>query len=1419
VLTGSCERGRAIPFGPIEGVLEAVVARHGSLPPQQREELRRAVERAGAEYAGFLARLSPPLARLTGVEPQGAELPSEQGEGGLESFHQAVAEFLGELATLVGGLLVCTDDVQWADDASLRVLRRLAAHARSKPLLLVATVRPEELEGPAQIASEDLGLPATTVELAPLDEDASERLVAAYLGTRDVDAELVRWLRLRTSGSPLLLLEYVRAMLEAGLLSPRYEGWQVQLHELEDLELSDDALEFLAQRISRLEEEATAVLRTAAILGPRFDPELLAQVANVDQERLSWALAEGIQARLIVRASAGRYEFVHGRIREALVGQLESWEQCAFHARAAEALDHQSPRAVYDIARHYSLAGPDANAGRAYETNIEAGCLALGDYAYEEAYRFLIRAKEVLPHTARPTEVDLLEPLGEACMRTGRHAEARGHLAQSIELTKKSRRRVRLRTMLAQVHVWDNFHTSRAWEQVDRSLDELGHPFPRTGVGLLLSSLFLWVASLIVARFGWGYGTASGTKREEFRLVARLYKLAGHVAYWQLQPIKSILIVFRSMYAVHRLGLSRELVQMYTGYALIMSAVGKTRVSARYGRRAVELAEKLQDPSLVAYSSMNECLAQHVRGEPLEGGSNMQDCMTRFGRWLDTGEFVQGIADLSWNLQLRGYAREALGWVEYGMERERGPQGGTGTIFLPTRATACLAMLGQDGRAQSELETAQQIAAAAPEDHYRAGNLLSHQLFYYYETGQLDAAQYVIDRYRRLRLNPKFAPFHMRNYYVFQAYTALSKAAEAPKRENVRQQLRRALTELKMAARTGHPLLVGHLMLLRAAMHRLEGSSERAWNTLPTAEDYGYRYDNPWLLYEVAKERALMFEASGHEWAAQRCGSEAQDIAVKHGWHRRVKEIRSHFGLTSVEFGSTGTKAPTATRTQAGSVDLRRHHDALLAVSRVSLSVVEPDQQAKAVLQELQRVMGAERAFLFLFDEQGQDLHIAAGVGEAEPETASDYSSRVLAEVRHRREPVVVTGADDARELGSESAVAFNLRSVVAAPLVLRDRLMGVVYLDNRLARGVFTEEDLDVLVAMCGHIAIAIEGARTRQLEVQVQTEREKRRLAERVRVLTNRMVTPRDSAEIVDLALRNIAEFMHYDGAACHLWWDGQWTVVAQRGGASDGLAEMDPEGDPWLREVIGERVVRTRPLGPEEERRGECLYVPLVWDGVTTGLFLFEMDDASGYDQTAKEVALTFAGQAAVALHNVRLFSEVQRLAAIDELTNTYNRRSLFEKAEQEFERARRYERSLSLCIIDLDHFKEINDTYGHKVGDAVLAEVGDRIHRNVRDVDIVGRYGGEEFVIVAPETTLDDALEHVGPRLRSGIGRASVDTGAGPIEITVSIGVASLSADDSSLDALLERADAALYQAKRAGRNRVEAAPTGEHATGA
>lgn len=224
------------------------------------------------------------------------------------------------------------------------------------------------------------------------------------------------------------------------------------------------------------------------------------------------------------------------------------------------------------------------------------------------------------------------------------------------------------------------------------------------------------------------------------------------------------------------------------------------------------------------------------------------------------------------------------------------------------------------------------------------------------------------------------------------------------------------------------------------------------------------------------------------------------------------------------------------------------------------------------------------------------------------------------------------------------------------------------------------------------------------------------------------------------------------------------------------------------------------------PELASARSAMIAPMILDREVLGALSLTALLPSVFSELDLRLLTSFAATATAAIHNAILYSETQNLAATDPLTGQLNRRTFFELGQREIERFKRFGHTFSWIMFDVDLFKQINDKYGHPVGDQVLTGIVDRCCDVIRHVDVLGRYGGDEFIIMLPETDHERAND-IAERIRKSIGDSPVETDAGTVPVTISMGITEATPDTGDLGILLNKVDQALYRSKQAGRNTI------------
>jgi diguanylate cyclase (GGDEF)-like protein len=333
-------------------------------------------------------------------------------------------------------------------------------------------------------------------------------------------------------------------------------------------------------------------------------------------------------------------------------------------------------------------------------------------------------------------------------------------------------------------------------------------------------------------------------------------------------------------------------------------------------------------------------------------------------------------------------------------------------------------------------------------------------------------------------------------------------------------------------------------------------------------------------------------------------------------------------------------------------------------------------------------------------------------------------------------------------------------------------------------------------------------------------QAEREQRIWAEALRDTGTVLNSTLDLTEVIDHILAYVGRVVPHDAANVMHIREGIAQTVGSHGYKERGFSERDHLFSVRVKDIPNYvRLIESKvPLVVTDTQKNDWVdfpitrwvrsYIgaPMIVKGKTIGFLNLDSATPGFFNEGHAERLQAFASQAAIAIDNARLYAEVQQLAIIDDLTGVYNRRGLMELGQREVERARRFIRPLGVLFVDIDHFKDINDQFTHAVGDEVLIELASRLRSEVREIDLVTRYGGEEFVILLPENDLETAWQ-VAERVRRRVSGRHFKTSCGKVSVSVSLGVTVGAADIPNLTPLIERADKAMYDAKRAGRNQV------------
>jgi diguanylate cyclase (GGDEF)-like protein len=483
-------------------------------------------------------------------------------------------------------------------------------------------------------------------------------------------------------------------------------------------------------------------------------------------------------------------------------------------------------------------------------------------------------------------------------------------------------------------------------------------------------------------------------------------------------------------------------------------------------------------------------------------------------------------------------------------------------------------------------------------------------------------------------------------------------------------------------------------------------------------------------------------------------------------------------------------------------------------IGRTVISNLDFEQMLKSLYQECMTVLDVDVFYVAVYDEKTHLIHHPLFIDEEKTVTMPPRDIRVnpglSGYVIETKQTLYIPDTSLPEATAKYNIIhtgGMRTLAYVGVPMIVRDHVVGVLSMQT-YSTNAYPPNVIYLLEIIADRVAAAVEYSR---LFAEIQANAH---FLEQLNEITLA------SLEAIDLStmLQTLADRMGdlFQADDCYITrWDeeeqqthpataskgltesyksqviepGEITVTASVMRLCKPLAIVDVLNSPYISPRIAAQYSSKSLMG-----------LPLIAGEQKLGAALIGFNETHEFTEQEIVLGRLVASQVALAIAK-------SELVIIDPLTKVYNRRGLISMGNREIDRCRRYYTSLSAIFFDIDHFKQINDQFGHDVGDQVLMAIAQRTRKNVRVFDIIGRYGGEEFAILLPETDIE-AASALAARLCESLSMPPIATTGGEVAVTVSIGVSSLSLAIQNLDSLIKAADSGMYAAKQAGRNQVK-----------
>jgi diguanylate cyclase (GGDEF)-like protein len=481
----------------------------------------------------------------------------------------------------------------------------------------------------------------------------------------------------------------------------------------------------------------------------------------------------------------------------------------------------------------------------------------------------------------------------------------------------------------------------------------------------------------------------------------------------------------------------------------------------------------------------------------------------------------------------------------------------------------------------------------------------------------------------------------------------------------------------------------------------------------------------------------------------------------------------------------------------------------LYDASQAILSTFDLDEVLNQILTIIRDYFQLRHGAVLLLDKAKSELYVRADLG-----TLAKQGFRIAVGqgltgcAAQLKRPIYVPDVlKDPRYMN----LIAETRSEVAIPLMVRDEVVGVIDFQSDKVN-YFDPETVDLLTLFSIQASLALENARLYSLE------RRRAEQLEAINAVARQTTAVVELDQLLTVVCHLLLEWFRIDHVAVLLAEGETLRVRAFEGRLTPNLAmgSQLATGVGLAARALstGKSVIENNVnsvdgyiAGFAETESEMC--VPLIFFGEKLGVLALESARNDAFERDDLQPLESVADICAAAIQNASHFDRMKQLAYVDGLTGIHNRRYFEMRVVEELDRAGRFQGRMSIIMIDIDNFKRLNDEFGHLLGDEVLRSVSTLMKQQLRKVDVVCRYGGEEFAIVVPETSGENALR-VAEKLRRQVENHHFP--GVPRKVTISSGVADYPTHGITRDEVVAAADAALYQAKQAGRNRVVAAST-------
>ncbi|MEW6379981.1 MAG: AAA family ATPase [bacterium] len=1092
------------PYKIFSEIIRAYLEKLKRRCSEEQEVLRKRIKDTLGDLAGEIVKIAPEMTELTGESGRLAELETEKER---TRFLITVTNFIVNLGTPEIPVILFFDDLQWADEGSIELFGRIAEKAGSYPLLIIGGFRDTELgeSHPLRQTVEKLeigGTPPSEIHLENLGIEDTRKIISQIL-TEDEDtiSPLADDIYQKSRGNPFFLVETLHYLVEEGIVYRKDNHYSYDASRGIKAITPESVVEVVLKRTQELSAENREILSYAAVMGREIQFEILMRISHQAPEVLLSAIEEGIKRQLVMGDISRRENicFVHDRIREAFYQRLKEEDRIPVHRLIGEYFERESKDSesfLYALAYHFTQAKIE---DRALPYSIQAGHKARASYAHNQAVELYTTARRILEKqgkTKTPQYAEILESLGEIYRLTGRFTESLEALRICEVLVPASDKlhRAQLLYKIGNT-LWEKGEVEEAIESLVSALKMLNLSVPRTQAGVMagLAGEFLiqmahtWFPKVFIRR--------NYCNDQKNLIISRIFMRLAYIYYFSDMDRMFYFYIKALNFTEKKIGPCTELAHLYvTGPpAFTLTIFPWLSRAFRDGRLGIEMArrigDRIQEGRGYCYFSMPLFISNRP-GEAREYAQESIDLLKKLGEYWELGmgyffrdhhncllgrSFQENIRDNEEFVRAMQEAKvmQALGWA------------------LVTKGRVFSRLGKVDDQIIDDLQKSIELLEKTA-DHFVAGFALSVLAFAYSRREEhdkaIDAIEKSRDYYFRYHTGCYFLDMFTMGAEVYLRKILYTPALSIEERKKC---LPKGAWYCRQSMRWGKrfPYIFGWACQVNGTYYWLSGNKEKAKKLWEKGIKFlrEHTEDTYRLGHILLQEASLLLQDNSRDSRAYEYLLEARELFIR-------TDAQGDLAWTNKLLDGTGRAEKDLESCET--LTQKRYLESLLSMTEAVGSIFNLEELLDRVMDYALKATGAERGALFLYGREDNRLRpaVVRGMKKDIVEQSFAYDSyRISLEMIHavEKSQEAVIAAQEGSALpepqghcdGQGEGISRELRNygikeALCIPLRAQGKCLGMIYLDNSLAGGIFSQEALNLMKSFAVQAAVSIENA-----------------------------------------------------------------------------------------------------------------------------------------------------------------------------------------------------------------------------------------------------------------------------------------------------------------------------------------------------